>query len=264
MRATRSLLEGLLDFIYPPLCALCAVRLVAFESELCDECRRAVLANPTWRCRLCGGTGTGAPPPPSGRCPLCPPLDAGYCGVLSAAPYAGEAARCVHLFKYHRRLEIGRMMAGMMVARLAEPILALEDRVSWVAPVPLHWRRRAWRGFNQAELLGRSLASAAHLSFQPRLLRRVRHTRMQVRVPAHRRADNVRGAFACASRQGQGIPGVLLVDDVVTSGHTVAECARVLRSAGCPEIWVASFARAGSVRAETEAAGEGVGGWGPE
>jgi ComF family protein len=244
----QSLFHGFVDLLYPPSCALCTVRLVPFESELCDSCRLNVLPTPEWRCRLCGATGRG-PSPDRGPCRYCPPPGAAWRGVLAATDYGPEAARCVHLFKYDRRLEIGTMMGRMMVARLAEPLRVLGDRIAWVVPVPLHWGRRAGRGFNQADLLGRALADATGLEFVPGALRRVRATRRQVRVPVHRRAENVRGAFRVARRPVSGLPGVLLVDDIVTSGHTVAECARVLRAAGSPEVWIACFARAGTTEA---------------
>lgn len=246
IKALARPLAAVVDFIYPPMCLVCGVRLVPYESHLCENCRALVLPVPRWRCRLCGGTGHGDRADGGGRCELCPPVGAAYRGVLSAAPYRSESARCVHLFKYERRPEFGIVLGRMMVSRLAEPIGVLGDRVGWIVPVPLHWRRRAWRGFNQAEMLGRELANATHIPMKTNVLRRVRATRMQVRVPADKRAENVRGAFE-ASRGGERpMPGVLLVDDVVTGGHTVGECARVLCEAGAPEVWVASFARAGA------------------
>lgn len=243
-------MAGIVDFVYPPLCALCGVRLIPFESALCDACRAAVLPTPLWRCRLCGATDTRVPGHGNGPCRYCPPPEAPYRGILSAAPYRSEAAQCIHLFKYNRRLEIGELFGRMMVARLAEPIRLLEDRVECMVPVPLHWRRRRWRGFNQAEILAAALSRATRIPLNPSLLRRIRATRMQVRVPAHRRAENVRGAFALGRKAPSVLPGILLIDDVVTGGHTVGECARVLRRAGAPEVWVASFARAGGANPE--------------
>lgn len=245
----QQALSGVVDFVYPPLCAICGVRLVPFESELCDACRAEVLPTPLWRCRLCGATDTVARPHEDGPCPFCPPAGSPIRGILSAAPYRAEAARCVHLFKYDRRLEMGRVLGRMLVARLSEPVNLLQDRVDWIVPVPLHWRRRAWRGFNQARILAVHLSSATGIPLETRVLRRIRATRMQVRVPAGRRAENVRGAFALTRAARPPLPGILLVDDVVTGGHTVTECARVLRRAGAPEIWVASFARAGRMSA---------------
>lgn len=241
----QQALAGMVDFLYPPLCALCGVRLVPFESRLCDACRNAVLPMPLWRCRLCGATDTRVPRQDQGPCPYCPPPEAPYRGILAATPYRSEAARCIHLFKYDRRLEMGEMLGRMLVARLSEPVRLLEDRVEWIVPVPLHWRRRRWRGFNQAAILAAALSRATRIPLNQEILRRIRATRMQVRVPAHRRAENVRGAFALTRKAPTPLPGILLVDDVVTGAHTVAECATVLRRAGAPEIWVACFARAG-------------------
>jgi ComF family protein len=123
-----------------------------------------------------------------------------------------------------------------------------------VAPVPLHWWRRLQRGFNQSDLLGRELARAYRLNYNAHLLRRVKFTKRQALVPRERRAENVKGAFKV--RRGSAAEvrdaGVLLIDDVVTSGHTIHECAKVLLDAGAREVWVASFARAGMSRAEDE------------
>ncbi len=237
--------RNLIDLIYPPACALCGLRLHPFEQTVCETCRRRILTESTWRCRRCGATGAGESPSPGAPCRFCPPPGACYQGVLSATRYTDASALCVARFKYQRRLELGRLMADMTVARLAEPIRDLEDRVGWVAPVPLHWLRRARRGFNQSHELARRLAHALALPLKPGLLRRRRYTRPQVRVARERRAENVRGAFVVGrAYRGAPLPGVLLVDDVVTTGATVGECARVLTEAGAAQVWVASFARA--------------------
>ncbi len=248
----KQALRGVADFIYPPLCALCGIRLVAFESQLCDDCRAAVLPMPLWRCRLCGATDSHGAPPREGPCRYCPTQESPFRGVLAAAPYQHEAARCVHLFKYNRRLDMGEMIGRMMVSRLTEPLKALEDRVDWIVPVPLHWRRERWRGFNQSQILARHLSESTGLPLKSKVLRRIRATRMQVRLPAHRRAENVRGAFSLRPGFPLPLPGIILVDDVVTGGHTALECARTLREGGCPEIWIAAFARAGRAQGKGE------------
>lgn len=163
--------------------------------------------------------------------------------------YNAPAATVVHAFKYERRMEIGRLIGDIMVARLTEPLSVLESRVKWIVPVPLHWTRRMWRGFNQSEVLATRLAESTGLPLV-HALRRTRRTRMQTRIPRSRREANVAGAFAFKPLPltdwdpAAPAPGVLLVDDVVTTGHTVTECARVLLAAGAPQVWIASFARA--------------------
>lgn len=235
------LLGGFLDLLYPPTCPLCLERLNAFEQTVCDPCRAGLLREDTWRCARCGATGVGEAPARGKPCRMCPPPEARHRGVLAAAPYRGQAPRVIHLFKYNRRLEMGALMSDLMVARLAEPLLALDGRIGWIVPVPLHWSRLAWRGFNQSQALAERLSQAVGWPVE-NALRRVRRTRMQTRIPKDRREKNVAGAFAYAGPETP--PGVLLVDDVVTTGHTIAECARVLALAGAPEVWVACFARA--------------------
>lgn len=239
----RPLFGAALDFLYPPTCALCDVRLHPYEQIVCDPCRAGLLQEDTWRCPRCGATGRGSGPSRGEACPKCPPPGARYEGILAVTTYNESVARIVHSFKYHRRIEAGRLMGDLMVARLAEPLLALEGRVGCVVPVPLHWTRRIGRGFNQSRDLGAQLSRALGLPLEAGLMRRNRRTRQQAMLRPEERARNVEGAFEVAARWRGKLPGVLLIDDVVTTGHTIRECARVLREAGAPQVWGACFAR---------------------
>lgn len=244
-RVLHSFLRPFVDLAYPPTCPYCERRLNHVEQIICDDCRALLIPEDTWRCNRCGATGAGPQPPP-GPCPHCPPLTASYHGILASTRYTGLTARCIYDFKYHRRAEMGRLMADVMVTRLAEPVLALEGRIGAIVPVPLHWRRRLWRGFNQSDLLAQRLSQAVDIPVM-HPLNRTRYTRAQARIPSHRteeREKNVRGAFTCKKSVSTPLPGVLLIDDVVTTAHTVGECARVLKLAGAPQVWIACFARA--------------------
>jgi ComF family protein len=112
-----------------------------------------------------------------------------------------------------------------------------------VVPVPLHWRRRWQRGYNQSEALARPLAARLGLSCRPWCLRRIRHTPQQPSQRAAGRLENVRGAFRA---RGGVLAGrtILLVDDVLTTGSTASEAARALRQAGARRVVVAVLARA--------------------
>lgn len=251
--ATLGWAGAVLDFLDPPACPLCNRRLTREDDTLCFACRAELLLRPEWHCPACGAAGLGEGPRPGRPCRLCPPAGMAYRGVLSVTGYHDHAARCVQLFKYHRRIELGELMARLMTVQLAVPLADLKGRIDFVTPVPLHWRRRLERGFNQSDLLARALARAHGLAYDGRLLQRRRYTKRQALVPRDLRARNVEDAFALR-RHASAIAGagILLVDDVVTSGHTIHECARQFTDAGAREVWVASFARAGMSRTEDE------------
>lgn len=245
LAAVRGWGAAVLDFLYPPVCMVCQTRLSRGEHTVCDACRSRLWLEHRWRCEICGAAGIGGEPRPGRPCRLCPPAAASYNGVFSVIGYGAVPSRCVHMFKYYRRVEMGRLMARLMCERLVEPIGALAGRIDLVAPVPLHWARRMGRGFNQSVLLARPLAQALDLPLNSGILRRVKYTRRQALLPRDRRGENIRGAFGLTRRADVNGRGILLVDDVVTSGATIEECARMLKAGGAREVWAASYARAG-------------------
>jgi ComF family protein len=111
-----------------------------------------------------------------------------------------------------------------------------------VIPVPLHWRRRWERGYNQSEALARAVASYLRLPCRPGWLRRIRNTPMQTQQTAAGRRENVRGAFKATWRARLTDKAVLLIDDVLTTGSTASEAARALHDAGAKRVTVAVLA----------------------
>lgn len=137
----------------------------------------------------------------------------------------------IHYYKYRGFLQIGEFLANNLASLVrSDPHLNAADMI---VPVPLHWFKRLRRGYNQSELLALRVAEQSGIPVQ-NALRRVRSTRTQTRLSPERRARNVRGAFTCV----MPVAGrsVLLIDDVMTTGATVKECARVLKEAGCREV----------------------------
>jgi ComF family protein len=121
---------------------------------------------------------------------------------------------------------------------LASPIL--------VIPVPLHTRKLRQRGFNQSELVAQialKIRKPTTLVLAPELLIRQRETRSQIGLSSHQRRENIRGAFAISEPKRVAGNGILLVDDVLTTGTTASECARMLRKAGASKVIVATVAR---------------------
>jgi ComF family protein len=213
-----------LDFVLPPTCGVCGTA----GSFLCARCRAALPVAAPPRCRRCWRIGDR---------PVCAACrDSPLAGARSAYVFDGGARALVHALKYDSM----RALAAPMGELLADAFEADPFPVDLVLPVPLHGRRQRRRGFNQSELLGRAVARRASLELDITSLRRVRNTAPQVQVrDPRRRAQNVQGAFRCDERvNGRR---VLLVDDVLTTGVTLRECARTLRRSGAASVWALTF-----------------------
>ena len=177
----------------------------------------------------------------SGRliCRACLDSPPAFAACRAYGPYHDPLRRAVHAVKYDgKRAAIPALADLLATALVEEPALA-PARV--IVPVPLHPRRRRQRGFNQAELLARALAAATGRAVRTDLLRKVRHTRPQVGLSAAGRRDNLRDAFVVAA-EPLPLEPLLLVDDVVTTGSTFHECARVLRAAGATAVCALALA----------------------
>ena len=142
----------------------------------------------------------------------------------------------IHLYKYGRVKTMVRPLADLLAAALPR-----HEAFDAVVPVPLHWRRRWQRGFNQSELLARAVARRTALPMIP-ALRRLRYTPAQAGLSNTARRKNVAAAFAC--RRPVSGKRILLIDDVLTTGSTAAASAAVLRRAGAARIALLTVARA--------------------
>jgi ComF family protein len=157
--------------------------------------------------------------------------------------YQDPLRRLILACKYEGRAQVAPLLGRLLAERVA--LASWADQVDLVVPVPLHWTRRCRRGFNQAALLAQAMTRLGGRTLARRRLLRVRATPHQRLLPPAGRRANVLGAFA-VRRYAGGLEGksVLLVDDVMTSGTTVAECTRVLKEAGAAAVYVAVVATA--------------------
>ena len=180
-------------------------------------------------------------------CGLCERVQPPFQKALAYGSYDGGLRDLIHLLKYQQV----RPAAGVLGRMLAEVIEKLEagipEGVIAVVPVPLHARKQAQRGFNQAELIARialkHLVRPQRFQLCAGVLERRRETVSQIGLTGHQRRENLRGAFAVPNPGTMAGRQVVLVDDVFTTGTTVSECARVLRRAGAVGVWVATVAR---------------------
>jgi ComF family protein len=145
-------------------------------------------------------------------------------------------------FKYGRDVTLAPVLGALLVERCPLPV----DH-DLLIPVPLDLERLRWRGFNQALALGRILAARRHRPLHPMALRRCRITPPQVGLNEAERRRNIAGAFAVRDRAAVRGRTILLVDDVMTTGATVDECAKTLRRAGARRVDVLVLARAAEI-----------------
>lgn len=187
-------------------------------------------------CRVCAGP---LPLLPTTVCGSCarrpPPFDAAF----AAFQYAWPADRLLQQFKFHGRLATGRVLALALVDYLE---LCNAPAPDLIVPVPLHRKRLARRGFNQAAEVARVLGPALGVPVRPVALRRTRATASQRGLGRRERRRNLRRAFECTESVGELHVGV--VDDVVTTASTVSEVARSLRRAGAARVSIYALARA--------------------
>ena len=176
-------------------------------------------------------------PRASGYCHACgapePLLDVAFhiqgVPVFAGARYAEPLISAIHRFKYGAAPELCTELASLSTRAI--DLLGIEAGDVWV-PVPLHPLRLAERGYNQAALLALDLARRSHGTVDARRLCRLRHTEQQAKRKRGARSENVAGAFSLRDRSQRRAQRVVLVDDVVTTGATLAACIDVLHAAG--------------------------------
>ena len=212
-------LRALLDLLYPPKCPFCGRVLERGEARMCALCGR----NLPW---------TDGPGPAVEGCEVC----------LSPLHYRDGVRGAVHRCKFKGGADLAGLFGEMMARCLSGCRDGAGDLVTWV---PLHPKRRKRRGYDQAELLARRVSELCAVPAVSTLEKvRVTGVQSQQSTEADRRA-NVEGAYRALP--GLDLTGrrVVLVDDVVTTGSTLAQCAACLRSAGAASVVGLTFAQAG-------------------
>jgi ComF family protein len=192
-------------------------------------------------CPLCSKGSPGGLTHPGCRRPQ------GLDGLTAVFAYRGIIQKAIKKLKYKFIYDLGEDLVELFLSFCGEDKafvnFCLNPEV-YLVPIPLHPVRLKWRGFNQAELLGKMIAKNLDLPFWPDLLTRVKLTRPQIELNKEERETNIKGAFSVGDKgAAYPRPSVLLFDDVWTSGATLKEAAKVLKRAGAQKVWGLTLAR---------------------
>lgn len=236
-----GLFRQALDAVLPPLCLGCGT-VVAEPGTLCPQCwgKISFLGPPF--CHACGHPFEVEAGPAAealcGPCLLAPPP---WQRARAVMRYDRDSKPLILRFKHADRLEGASAFARWM-ARAGDDLLA-DAQV--IVPVPLHRWRLLARRYNQSALLALALARVSGVGAVPDALLRLRRTQVQGHLDRDQRHRNVKGAFAVADRRRDAITGrrVLLIDDVLTTGATAAECCRTLLAGGAQSVDVLTLGR---------------------
>jgi ComF family protein len=235
--------KEVLELVYPPrcgvcqrlgepaLCPACEAEIEYLEPPYCYGCGKALLPV-TEEAALCG------------ECRLQPP---DWVGARAVGLHHGVLRAAVLAMKFERRRELveplGRMLAERLEAEEGYPRPLDFGRVEALVPVPLHPRRRAERGFDQAVLMAREVGKRTGLGLAEDLLVRVKHTERQSGLSEPQRQKNLRAAFALTDPRKARGGRFLVLDDVNTTGSTLRAVIKVLRAAGAMEIYALTVTR---------------------
>ncbi|MBN1824433.1 MAG: ComF family protein [Endomicrobiales bacterium] len=236
--AISGILKKLSSVFFPLTCAACG-RDLPHDDELrvCAECRKRIELIDGLFCNKCG-----TPLPDGGaHCYRCRKEEKKHFeSIRSACRYEGLVRGLVHKFKYKGRAYIDEYFGRLMTEVFEREKLSGE--IDAIVPVPMHPLKKYVRGYDQSELLAAKISRKTGKRVL-NALRRKKRTKPQFALKKNERNRNVEGSFACVAPEEVSRKGILLVDDVVTTGATIEECAKTLKKSGAGKVYALTLAR---------------------
>jgi competence protein ComFC len=235
-----KLIQGAVSLLYPATCAICGKNVRAGE-YLCDGCEAKVIRVTAPFCQTCSQPFEGSISSVF-NCANCAHRMIYFDAAVAAYRGRGIVREVIHEFKYGRQIHLRHLIARWLAAALIDERIrdVVFDRI---VPVPLHAARQRERGFNQASVLAELLSAQTSIPSRP-VLERIRYTTTQTALDRAERMENLHNAFRLRKNADVRNLRVLLIDDVLTTGSTLSECARVLKRAGAVAVYAATAARA--------------------
>ncbi|MEI8143516.1 MAG: ComF family protein [Candidatus Berkelbacteria bacterium] len=213
----------LLDIFWPKKCLKCG----AYGEFVCADCFDEIELFATSTCFGCGRISD------DGKvCPNCRKrLNISFDAIFVGTHYLGLPLQMIESLKYLGYRDLAEIIGEMMIRRIL--LSAFDYKKFVVTAAPLHISRKNERGFNQSELIARYIAKRLGLEYQDLLIKKIK-TERQVGLTREKRLENVREVFE--ARKGVIGKNIIIIDDVVTTGATLSECAKVLKAAGAKKV----------------------------
>jgi competence protein ComFC len=233
----KEAINGFLEFVYPIGCRGCGVFGFGY---LCSECRSNLVFITDPKCKHCS-----IPIDSEKRsfCRRCTVSFGYHDGGISIALYQDPLGKLIRELKYDRQTGIADFLAEIAVSRIDKGKTLASLRCDYIHPVPLSRKRFRMRGFNQSALIAAKLAKSFGMEYRDDILVRIRDTETQIGMGLDERAMNIIGAFEVPDIDRVEDKSILLVDDVMTTGATIEECARALKIAGAGKVKFLTIAR---------------------
>lgn len=241
----KQMVDCILNLIYPETCFICSVPVSRRQDcGICSSCwsKAVALKIERPRCPSCGLPFNSLDTDAENLCGKCLLQMPCYSGARSFGYYEAELSRLVQGLKFYGRKNLVQLLSPLMASVFYESWN--REAFDLILPVPLHPKRKRERGYNQSELLARALADQIAIPVNCRALIRIRSTLPQIGLSDSRRFENVQKAFRCIDAMIIANKRILLIDDVMTTGATVASAAQALLEAGCFRVSVLTVARA--------------------
>lgn len=225
--------QAVLDLVFPITCLICGTP----HTFLCVKCQGQLTRLTQQRCLACQQPSAFGKTHPS--CVSKNTVD----GAIAGLNYKDKhVEKIIETFKYNFISDLAQPLAELIIEAINRQELFDYFESFILVPVPLHPRRFNWRGFNQAELLAMALGEKLQISLASKLVNRSKFTKPQIKLTAEERRKNLDQAFAINPDASVGARKILIVDDVVTTGATMNELAKILKRAGAAEVWALSAA----------------------
>ena len=242
-KVLHNIIVGLLDLLYPRICFGCNK---SFHEEekgyICQMCLESIQQNGFKRCYKCGfELGLGVFSAGNG-CHECKRANLRFERGFFVSGYYGPLKELISQYKYNKHEFLAKPLGDLLIEHLL--CQGIISEIDLIVPVPLHWKKKLKRGFNQSELIAKRISRELSIPISVNNLSHKKNTLSQTQLSRTERQKNVTGAFMVRKSKMFSKKQILLIDDVLTTGITASECARILIKAGAKKVFLLALARA--------------------